>query len=448
MSSTKQPNAPSNRSASRAGKTGISRRDFINRAAATGALAVAGGIPRAFAETDGVVKIGYISPRSGPFAGFGEGDDYVLGATRKILADGLTSGGKTYKVEILDRDSQSDPARAGQLAKELISSDKVDLMLATSTPEVVNPVADVCEALGTPCVSTVVPWEAWYFGRGGRPGQPSPFKWTYHFSFGVADLAKSYASMWSNGQVPTNKKVGLMFPNDADGNAARMQLGPMLQKAGFDIFDPGPYEDGTSDFSSQIQKYLAAGVEIFTGVPIPPDFANFWRQSAQLGLTKAIKIQTIGKSGLFPSEMEALGDLANNISCLAMWHPAFPYKSAVTGASSQELADDYEKSSGRQWTQILGMNQSLLDVGIELLKAANPKDKSAVAAALPHFKVATLLGTVEWGRLPFANVATTPLIGAQWVATAPGSKHKFDLVLVDNAEDSNVPVSAKLQPYS
>ena len=45
-------------------------------------------------------------------------------------------------------------------------------MLATSTPEVVNPVADACEAAGVPCLSTVDPWESWYFGRGAKPGQP------------------------------------------------------------------------------------------------------------------------------------------------------------------------------------------------------------------------------------------------------------------------------------
>ena len=57
-------------------------------------------------------------------------------------------------------------------------------MLSTSTPEVNNPVADACEAAGVPCLSTVQPWESWYFGRGAKPGGKNPFKWTYHFSFG------------------------------------------------------------------------------------------------------------------------------------------------------------------------------------------------------------------------------------------------------------------------
>jgi branched-chain amino acid transport system substrate-binding protein len=429
---------------------GVSRRDFVKRAAAgAGGLALAGQMTSAFAQASDLIKIGFVSPRTGPLGGFGEGDPYVLGLARKALANGLTAGGKKYKVEIIDRDSQSDPARASQLAKALINTDNIDLMLVTSTPEVVNPVSDACEAAGVPCISTIMPWEAWYFGRGAKPGEPSPFKWTYHFSFGVAEFAKAYISEWSSGQVPTNKKVGVMFPNDADGNALRAHMIPIFEKAGFTVFDPGGYEDGTTDYSTQIGKYKEAGVQIFTGVPIPPDFATFWRQAAQLGFAKTIKIQSIAKTGLFPSQMEALGSLAYNIASLCYWHPTFPYKSPLTGGTSQELADGYEKSSGRQWNQQLGGTQSLLDVGAELLKAsANPKDKAEVAKTLSHFKVTTTVGVVDWGKGPVPNVFPTSLIGAQWVKAKPGSKFKLDLVIVDNANDPNVPIGAKLQPYS
>jgi branched-chain amino acid transport system substrate-binding protein len=46
------------------------------------------------------------------------------------------------------------------------------------------------------------------------------------------------------------------------------------------------------------------------------------------------------------------------------------------------------------------------------------------------------------------NVVPTPLIGAQWVKAKAGSRYKLDLVIVDNADDPNVPIGAKLQPYS
>ena len=58
-------------------------------------------------------------------------------------------------------------------------------------------------------------------------------------------------------QVPTNKMVGVMWPNDADGNAIRTRLGPLLEKAGYTIVDPGAYQDGTTDYTAQITKFKA-----------------------------------------------------------------------------------------------------------------------------------------------------------------------------------------------
>jgi branched-chain amino acid transport system substrate-binding protein len=430
---------------------GVSRRDFVRHVAAGAGgvvLANKGGITSAFAQASDVIKIGFVSPRTGPLGSFGEGDPYVIGVARTALSEGLTVGGKRYKVEIIDRDSQSDPARAGQLAKALINSDRIDLMLVTSTPEVVNPVSDACEAAGVPCISTDTPWEAWYFGRGAKPGEPSPFKWTYHFSFGVAEVTNTFISEW-NGPVQTNKRVGVMFPNDADGNALRAHTIPVLEKAGFTIFDPGGYEDGTTDYSAQIAKYKAANVEIFTGSPLPPDFATFWRQSAQSGFAKTIKIQSIAKTGLFPAEIEALGPLGYNIVTLCYWHPTFPYKSPLTGGTSQALAEGYEKSVGKQWNQQIGSTLSLFDAGTEALKStSDPKNKQGLVDTLSRFKVTTSVGVIDWTKGPVPNVYPTPTLGGQWIKAKPGSKFKLDLVIIDNVDDPNVPVGARLQPYS
>lgn len=424
----------------------LTRRSFIASAAAgSAALALSGRT--AFAESGDTLKVGFISPRTGPLGGFGETDGYVLDLARKALANGLQVGGKTWKVDILDQDTQSDPSRAGQLAKDLINNQAIDLMLAVSTPETINPVADACEAAGIPCLSTVMPWEAWYFGRGAKPGAPSPFKWTYHFGFGVEEFHKAYVSQWN--LIETNKKVGVMYPNDADGNAIRAHLAPALAKAGFTIVDPGAYETGTTDFSAQIALFRQEGVEIFNSFPIPPDFAAFWRQAAQQGLTQQIKICQVAKTGLFPSDIEALGDLGLNIGSAAYWHKAFPYKSTLTGVSGTELADGYETASGKQWTQQLGASLALLDAGFDALKASSDvKSKEAVAKAIATLKTTTIAGKVDFSSGPVANVSPGPIIGTQWVKAAEGSKFALDYVVTENATDPNVPVGAKLIAYN
>lgn len=430
--------------------TDTSRRDFVKLTGmVAGAAALTSGLPlvAAGAQAAQTLKVGFISPRTGPLGGFGECDPYIISLARKALARGFTSGGKTYAVEIVDRDTQSDPARAGQLAKELINSTAIDFMLTTSTPEVVNPVSDACEAAGVPCLSTVMPWEAWYFGRGAKPGAPSPFKWTYHFSFGVKNFLDCYVSQWS--RIATNKKVGVLYPNDADGNAIREHLIPELKKAGYTIVDPGGYEDGTTDFSAQIAKYKAEQCEIFNSFPLPPDFATFWRQAAQQGYTKMVKIAMIAKTGLFPSSIEALGSLGDKLSGATYWHPDFPYKSSLTGISSRALADDYERTTGKQWNQQVGASMSLFDAGFQALKTSNdPKNKAGVAKALSKLKAPTIVGIIDFTKGPVPNVATSSEIGNQWVKSKPGSKYPFEMVITEHANDPHVPISAKLLPYN
>ena len=54
--------------------------------------------------------------------GFGEPDPFALRLARQKLAKGLTIHGKHYAVKIIDKDNQSSPPRAGQLAKQLIEA--------------------------------------------------------------------------------------------------------------------------------------------------------------------------------------------------------------------------------------------------------------------------------------------------------------------------------------
>lgn len=391
------------------------------------------------------LTIGFVSPRTGATAGFGEPDGYVLGLARAAFAGGLTIGGKKYDVTIIDKDSQSDPQRSAAVANDLINGSGVDLMLTTSTPETVNPVSDACEAAGVPCISTVVPWEAWYFGRGAKPGAASPFKYTFHFCFGVEQFASAYTHLWP--QVPTNKKVGVMWPNDADGNAIRAALGPLLKAAGYTIVDPGAYNDGTNDYSTQIAKFKAENCEIFNTFPIPPDFATFWQQAAQQGYKP--KIAQIAKTGLFPSQVESLGAIGLGLASGAYWTPTWPYTSTLTNVTSKQLGDGYQKSSGKQWNQQLGPSMGLFDAAAAALKASSdPRDKAAVAKAISTLSVETPVGNLEWGKGPVANVVATPIIGGQWVAAESGSPYKLDFVLCENSGDSRVPVVAQLQPYN
>src|SRR2546421_10882266 len=273
-------------------------------------LAACGEIKGSSTSTSGKITIGYVSPQTGALAGFATGDNWVISGVKQTdpYKNGFKLGSKTYAVKLVIKDTQSNPDRASQVARELILTDKADLVLTSSTPETTNPVADACEANGIPCVSTIVPWEAWYFGRGAKPG--SAFNYTTMFFFGLAEFAGCFVPMWD--RMNTNKLVAEMYPNDADGGAFRANFPGLISKAGYRSLDGGAYADGTSDYSGMISKFKDGGAELFSNVPLPPDFNTFWKQAAVAGWKP--KLATVAKVLLFPADVTSLDTLVNNIA--------------------------------------------------------------------------------------------------------------------------------------
>jgi branched-chain amino acid transport system substrate-binding protein len=411
----------------------------------TGAAAAAAAVDTsqlfASAQTPREIVIGYVSPETGPLAPFGEADSFVLASVRKHIGGGVSIGGRKHPVRIVVKDSQSSSNRAGEVASDLILNEKVDLMLVSSTPETTNPVSDQCELNGVPCISTVTPWQAWFFPRKGDPAKG--FQWTYHFFWGLEDVIASYAAIW--GSIKTNKVAGGLFPNDGDGNAwgdAVHGLPPSFAKMGYKVIDPGRFEDLTTDYSAQISKFKDAGAEIVTGVPIPPDFKNFWTQAAQQGLRP--KIASIAKAVLFPSAVEAIGPSAYGLTTEVWWSPHHPFSSPLTHQSAGEIAASWESANNKQWTQPLGYIYALFETAIDVLSRTGDIDKKeSIRDAIKATNLKSTVGTIAWGHGPVPNVAKTPLVGGQWVR---GKHFAFDLVIVQNKTAPEIPLGGHVVP--
>jgi branched-chain amino acid transport system substrate-binding protein len=417
----------------------VTRRQALQLA---GASALAAAAPLASARAAArPIKIGYVTPTTGPLAALGEADDFALKGVRDVLKGGVASATGKVPVEILVKDSQSNPNRAAEVAGELILQDNIDLMVVGATPENSNPVCDQCELNGVPCISTTTPWQPWFFGRGGDPKKG--FEWTYHYFWGVEDILEVFTSIWK--QLDTNKKIGLFLANDGDGNAwgdPKMGLPPMLTKMGFTVFDPGRFQPLQQDFSAVIAAYKKEGVEILCGVPIPPDFINFWKQARQQGFHP--KAVTMGKAYSYPSVVDSMGDIATGLSQELWWTPTNPYKSSLTGLTSMQLADAYEKATGRQWHGGVGFVHSLFEVAVDVIKRAkDPTDKAALRDAIVATDLNTTVGHIDWKHGPVKNVCKTPLVAGQWVK---GKTHKFDLIVVADTEAPDIPVAARPIP--
>ncbi|MFS8048875.1 ABC transporter substrate-binding protein [Rhizobium sp. BR 314] len=392
---------------------------------------------RAYAKSP-TIKVGHVSPVTGPLAGFAEANDYILNSIRKSLSS-VENNGKSWSIEVISKDSQSNPNRAAEVAADLILKDQVDIIVAASTPDTVNPVSDQAEANGTPCITTDCPWQPYFFGRNGKPDQG--FESTYHFFWGLEDVIGAFLSLWGNPNVA--QKVGGLFPNDADGNAwgdAERGFPRPLKEAGYALTDPGRYQPMSDDFSAQISAFKAAGAEIVTGNMIPPDFGTFWSQAGQQGLKP--RIVTIGKALLFPSVVASLGDRGIGLSSEIWWSPNHPFSSSLTGESSQQLAEGYVRASNRPWTQPIGFKHALFEVVADVVRrAADLGEPASIIEAIRKTNMKTIVGPVDWSKGPVKNVTKTPLVAGQWQR----ANGKAELVITTNKTAPEIPVGGELK---
>lgn len=436
----------------------VTRRDFLKVAGlGAAALSAGGGLGGTLAACGGgtsssssssasgrEIKVGFVTPLTGPLAAFGEADTFCVDQWRAAVKDGIqTADGQVHPVTILVRDSQSDANRAATVAGDLMTNDSVDMMITASTSDTVNPVADQAEAFGVPCFSSDSPWQNFYFGRGATPDKP--FKWTYHAFWGIETNSAVQLDIWS--PLQTDKTIGLMCPNDADGLALaspKTGLPFFFVKGGYKVVDGGRFPDGTEDFTSEIAKFKSANCDLVSGVMIPPDFVNFWKQCHQQGFQP--KMVTMPKALLFPSVMESMGAIGYGLTCELWWSPKFPFASSLTKQTCQQLADAFTAKTGKQWTQPL-MHYLLFEVAVDSLKrATNLDDKNSIVEALKATDLATIAGPIKFtqggANNPVPNVSVTPLAGGQWMK---GADYPFEIFVVSNSQAPQVQIQQKVQ---
>ena len=338
-----------------------------------GGAALAGGpifAPAVWAAKS--IKLGYVSPQTGPLAAFAEADNFVIANFMQSAKGGLKIGSMTYPVKAIVKDSQSDPKHAAEVAKELIVDSKVDLMLVGNMPQTTNPVSTQCEIEGVPCVSTSAPWQPYFIGRQANSADPNswkPFDYTYHFFWGLEDIIAVFTNMWS--QIKTNRPwVACSQTTATDVSGATSRSAVIRSSRGSVIGLPIPADTRISPttLASRSTPSRRRSAKSLLGAVLPEDFATFWNQAGHWGFKP--KAASIGKAILFPEAMQTLGKNGNNLSKEVWWSPYHPFKSSLNGMSAKQVARAYQQASGKQWTEPLGFTHALFEVAADVMKRA------------------------------------------------------------------------------
>ena len=223
---------------------------------------------------------------------------------------------------------------------------------------------------------------------------------------------------------------------------------PAIKKAGFTAVQPQLYQPGSEDYTQQISAFKKAGCDIQFGVANAPDFANFWKQCLQQGYNP--KLMGCAKALVQPEELNALGDIGIGLYTSAGWHPSWPFKDSLTGMTCQEISDEYEQITGREWATVI-QEYPRFEWAVDVLKRAKDMDSAeALLAAVVTTKMETIIGPldptspVKMGTdHPVPNVYRPQYAGGQW---RKGTKWPYELYVMSNAGAPLVTVQSKIQP--
>jgi branched-chain amino acid transport system substrate-binding protein len=419
-------------------KSDISRRDFMKKlgkgAVTLGAASVMPNfVKSAIAAKRDYILIGHPTSLTGALAGLGKPTQWVTDrAVKEINKDGgiyIKEIGKKLPVKVKVVDMESSPLKAASVASQLITRDKVDLMLVMYVPNVVNPVCGICEKHEIPCVALGVPIEAWL--KGG------PYKWSYQSFWTIDSWTDLYINTWDQRAAQTNKVVGGLFPDDPAGSTMASIFKKKLADHGYKFIDPGRFAFHTNNFAPMINRFKKEQVDILTGSLIVPDWANAWRQCHQRKFVP--KMATIGKALLFPASLEAIGgDLGQGLGTEVWWSRYHPFRSSLSGETPAALCDAWEKQTKSQWGAPIGFKHAGYEIVFDALKRSQSLEKNALRDAVSKTDLNTIVGHIKFNEKHYCE---TPLVGGQWVK---GKKWPWELQIVNNFRSPEISTTADM----
>lgn len=226
----------------------LTRRRFLGTA--TGALAAPAVMRRAYAA-DGVVKIGFLAPLTGPVAAWGKpGLDGLMIWGDWINADGgIDIGGQKMQVEFVAYDDEYDAAKARTGATKLIMEDDVKfvMMLGGDPWPGVQPVADRTGML----FSTLLPSDL------------SPETTTLVAPAEVHPIYNVTGVEWMAETYPNLKTAVMAAQDDALGLPSVATYLAAFEAAGIEMqSEPLLFDPATTDFAPVVTRLISGNPDI------------------------------------------------------------------------------------------------------------------------------------------------------------------------------------------
>jgi branched-chain amino acid transport system substrate-binding protein len=241
------------------------------------AIALAAMVP---ARAQEVVKLGEIEAQTGSLNTYGwMSAQGMRMAVDKINKDGgFQVGGKTYKLQLLNPDTQGNPQQSLIELKKMLEQENVKYVFGpflTNVYKGIEPYAKTNNGkflmLGG---ATAIHADL------GKPDHDFVMR-SWNWDAGQSGFG---SLMVQNLKERGAKKVAMLMQNDAFGHVARDIYAPLFAQAGI-AFDEEWFEPGTTDFSSVLAKIAAGKPDYLFPGYTDAVLYDIVRQAAEVGIT-------------------------------------------------------------------------------------------------------------------------------------------------------------------
>jgi branched-chain amino acid transport system substrate-binding protein len=347
------------------------------------------------------IKVGASLPLSGPLAGFGSFVKwgYQHAVNEVNAAGGITVDGKKKKVQLIILDDKTDPNTTANNTTRLITRDKVDAMLGSCTPALVNAGALVADRQKVPLVTGCDPLEAF---KSVKP------QWNYAWDlfFDEPELAAlPFQTLKNQGlDSKTNKRVAILADNGPDGAVVGGKLWPAMAKQfGYTVVQNSSFPVDATQFSSIIQQAKSKKADVVLVDAVTPPAIAMRKQMAAAGFTP--KVLVVEKGGEPVQYAQALGKLSDGVLVGGYWDPSLPYPGA------KDLGAQFEKETGQTQSQHIADSTTAAQVLLDAMKAAGTTDKEKVNTAISKTNKTYVAGPIQFDD---KHTAKLKLVEDQW----------------------------------
>lgn len=325
------------------------------------------------------VKIGFSIAQTGPLAASSgsQSQAYELWREQVNAKGGLAIAGEAKRpVEFVVYDDQSQGAKAAQVYERLITTDKVDLLLAPYATGIHLGIVPVIERLKRPVVADTVGTTAIRDAKSKYMflTQPLPDAW----GVAVVDLIKSLGV----------KRVAIATVQLPFAIEVKKAAVPALEKAGIPIVFNQDYASDTKDMTTLITGMKNENPDFILGLSYLNDSATLLNYARELGLQADYSFAMLGPAQA--SFVDKLGKNADGTISIGFWsrNSKFP--------GSKEFFDAYKA----KWNMVPDdKDTTIAYVACQVLEQAVAKaglDPEKVRAALSSETFETIIGPVKY----------------------------------------------------